>query len=79
MSSDESIEEREWAVGYEAAVREDALRWELLREEAVREAARSEEYRRQASRRRRAADPYRGRGISRALKRLLRWIVWGEV
>ena len=79
MSSDETIEEREWAVSYEAAVREEVLRREVLRDEAVKEAARAEEYRRVAQRRRRAAEPYRDRGLARVLKRLLKWIVWGEI
>jgi len=79
VSSDETIEEREWAVSYEAAVREEVLRREVLRDEAVKEAARAEEYRRVAQRRRRAAEPYRDRGLARALKRLLKWIVWGEI
>lgn len=79
MSSDETIEEREWAVSYEAAVREEALRGEVLREEAVREAARAEEYRRASQVRRRPAEPYRSRGLAKALKRLLRWIIWGEI
>jgi len=79
VSSDETIEEREWAVSYEAAVREEALRREVLRDEAVKEAARAEEYRRAAQKRRRAAEPYRDRGLARALKRLLKWIVWGEI
>ena len=79
MSSDETIEEREWAVSYEAAVREEALRREVLRDEVEKEAARAEEYRRAAQKRRRAAEPYRDRGLARALKRLLKWIVWGEI
>jgi hypothetical protein len=52
---------------------------EVLRDEAVKEVARAEEYRRAAQRRRRAADPHRDRGLARALKRLLKWIVWGEI
>ena len=82
MSSDDTIEEREWAIRQEAiremAAREEEIRWRLAVEESLREerkryySRRDERWR---GRREEAFSPSR----LKALKRFLNWLLGGEI
>jgi hypothetical protein len=82
MSSDDTIEEREWAIRQEAiremVAKEEEIRWRLAVEESLRE-----EWKRYYSRR---DDRWRGRredafrpSSFRKLKRFLSWLLGGEI
>ncbi|MEM2233970.1 MAG: hypothetical protein QXP81_10590 [Nitrososphaerota archaeon] len=77
MSADDTIEEREWArmQDYirELAAREEEIRWEL----ATREHLRAETRRSRSRRDERWQPPPRPR--LRALRRLLSWLLGGEL
>jgi hypothetical protein len=84
MSSDDTIEEREWAIRQEAiremVAREEEIGWRLAVEESLRE-----ERKRYYSNSRRG-DRWRGRKEEafrpsrfKALKRFLNWLLGGEI
>jgi len=75
--SDPDIEEREWNVAREAALREEILRQELARQEAVREMVNRAEWRREYLRKQDRG--YRPPSLPGWLRRLLRWILGGDI
>ena len=82
MSSDDTIEEREWAIRQEAIremiAREEAIRWELAVKESLREEQRKYYSRRDERWRGRKEDAFRPSRF-KALKRFLNWLLGGEI
>jgi hypothetical protein len=81
MSSDDTIEEREWAIRQEAiremVAREEAIRWELAVKESLKE-EQKRQYRRNDRRywsREAASRPPR----FKKLRRFLDWLLGGEI
>ena len=82
MSSDDTIEEREWAVRQEAiremVAREEEIRWRLAVEESLRK-ERKRPYSRRVERwRGRREDAFRPSRFRR-LKRFLSWLLGDEI
>jgi len=82
MSSDDTIEEREWAIRQEAiremVAREEAIRWELAVKESLREERKKYYSRRDERWRGRKEDAFRPSRL-KALKRFLNWLLGGEI
>ena len=86
MSSDDTIEEREWAIRQEAIremiAREEAIRWELAVKESLREERREERKRHYGRRderwRGRKEEAFRPSRL-KALKRFLKWLLGDEI
>jgi hypothetical protein len=82
MSSDYTIEEREWAIRQEAiremAAREEEIRWRLAVEESLREELKRYYSRRDERWRGRREDAFRPSRL-KALKRFLSWLLGGEI
>jgi hypothetical protein len=82
MSSDDTIEEREWAIRQEAiremVAREEAIRWELAVEESLRE-ERKRYYSRRDERWRYSKEEVFRPSRLKALKRFLNWLLGGEI
>jgi len=82
MSSDDTIEEREWAIRQEAiremVAREEAIRWELAVKESLREEWKRYHSRRDERWRGRKEDAFRPSRL-KALKRFLNWLLGGEI
>jgi hypothetical protein len=82
MSSDETIEEREWAIRQEAiremVAREEAIRWELAVKESLKEERKRYYGRRDERWRGRREDAFRPSRL-KALKRFLNWLLGGEI
>jgi hypothetical protein len=80
VSSDDTIEEREWAISQEAiretVAREEEIRWELAVEESMREERKN--YRRDDRWRGRREEAFRPSRL-KALKRFLNWLLGGEI
>ena len=82
MSSDDTIEEREWAVRQEAiremVAREEEIRWRLAVEESLREERKRPYSRRVEMWRGRREDAFRPPRF-RKLKRFLSWLLGDEI
>jgi hypothetical protein len=82
MSSDDTIEEREWAIRQEAiremVAREEEIRWRLAVEESLREERKRYHGRRDERWRRRREDAFRPSRF-RKLKRFLSWLLGDEI
>jgi hypothetical protein len=82
MSSDDTIEEREWAIRQEAiremVAREEEIRWRLAVEESLREERKRYYGRRDERWRGRREDAFRPSRL-KALKRFLNWLLGGEI
>jgi len=82
MSSDDTIEEREWAIRQEAIremiAREEAIRWELAVKESLREEQRKYYSRRDERWRGRRENAFRPSRF-KALKRFLSWLLGDEI
>jgi hypothetical protein len=82
MSSDDTIEEREWAIRQEAiremVAREEEIRWRLAVEESLREERKRYYSRRDERWRGRREDAFRPSRL-KALKRFLNWLLGGEI
>jgi hypothetical protein len=82
MSSDDTIEEREWAIRQEAiremVAREEAIRWELAVKESLREERKRYYGRRDDRWRGRREEAFRPSRL-KALKRFLNWLLGGEI
>jgi hypothetical protein len=82
MSSDDTIEEREWAIRQEAmremVVREEEIRWRLAVEESLREERKRYYSRRDERWRGRREDAFRP-SCFRKLKRFLSWLLGDEI
>jgi hypothetical protein len=82
MSSDDTIEEREWAIRQEAIremiAREEAIRWELAVKESLREERKRYYSRRDERWRGRREEGFRPSRL-KALKRFLNWLLGGEI
>jgi hypothetical protein len=82
MSSDDTIEEREWAIRQEAiremVAREEAIRWELAVKESLREERKRYYGRRDDRWRGRREEAFRPSRL-KALKRFLSWLLGGEI
>jgi hypothetical protein len=82
MSSDDTIEEREWAIRQEAIremiAREEEIRWRLAVEESLREERKRYYNRRDERWRGRREDAFKPSRL-KALKRFLNWLLGGEI
>jgi hypothetical protein len=82
MSSDDTIEEREWTIRQEAiremVAREEAIRWELAVKESLREERKRYYSIRDDRWRGRRKDAFRPSRL-KALKRFLNWLLGGEI
>ena len=82
MSSDDTIEEREWAIRQETiremVAREEEIRWRLAVEESLREERKRNYGRRDERWRGRREDAFRPSRF-KALKRFLDWLLGGEI
>jgi hypothetical protein len=82
MSSDDTIEEREWATRQEAiremVAREEEIRWRLAVEESLRKERKNYYSRRDERWRGRREDAFRPSRL-KALKRFLNWLLGGEI
>jgi hypothetical protein len=82
MSSDDTIEEREWAIRQEAIremiAREEEIRWRLAVEESLREERKRYYSRRNDRWRGRREEAFRPSRL-KALKRFLNWLLGGEI
>jgi hypothetical protein len=82
MSSDDTIEEREWAIRQEAiremVAREEEIRWRLAVEESLRGERKRYYGRRDDRWRGRREDAFRPSRLE-ALKRFLNWLLGGEI
>jgi hypothetical protein len=82
MSSDDTIEEKEWAIRQEAIremiAREEAIRWEMAVKESLREERKRYYSRRDDRWRGRKEETFRPSRL-KALKRFLNWLLGGEI
>jgi hypothetical protein len=82
MSSDDTIEEKEWAIRQEAIremiAREEAIRWEMAVKESLREERKRYYSRRDDRWRGRKEEAFRPSRL-KALKRFLNWLLGGEI
>jgi hypothetical protein len=82
MSSDDTIEEREWAIRQEAiremVAKEEEIRWRLAVEESLREERKRYYSRRDDRWRGRREDAFRPSRF-RKLKRFLSWLLGDEI
>jgi hypothetical protein len=82
MSSDDTIEEREWAIRQEAiremVAREEEIRWRLAVEESMREERKRYYSRRDERWRGRREEAFKPSRL-KALKRFLNWLLGGEI
>jgi hypothetical protein len=82
MSSDDTIEEREWAIRQEAiremVAREEEIRWRLAVEESLRKERERYYSIRDEGWRGRKEEAFRPSRL-KALKRFLNWLLGGEI
>jgi hypothetical protein len=82
VSSDDTIEEREWVIRQEAIkemiAREEEIRWRLAVEESLREERKRYYGRRDERWRGRREEAFRPSRL-KALKRFLNWLLGGEI
>jgi hypothetical protein len=82
MSSDDTIEEREWAIRQEAiremVAREEEIRWRLAVEESLKEERKKYYSRRDDKWLGRKEEAFRPSRL-KALKRFLNWLLGGEI